>query len=78
MKSLEILRHQFAAHAMGRRFSNDQPGRLISARLLGQALREVGILDLPEFSKRLVDDVADKLENFVQELRRLFQRSTSS
>jgi len=72
MKCLEILRHQFAGHAMGRWAGNDQPGRLIPAKLLGQALRETGILELPEFAKRLVDEIAAKLENFVQELRRLF------
>jgi hypothetical protein len=62
MKALEILRHQFAGHAMGRWAGNDKPGRLVPAKLLGQALRETGLTELPEFARRLREDVASKLE----------------
>jgi len=72
MRWLEILRHQFASHAMGRHAGNDQPGRLIPAKLLGQALREIGLIKLPDFAIRLREIVASKLESFVQELNRLF------
>lgn len=69
---LEILRHQYAAHAMGRRSGNDQPGRLVSAKLLGEAWKEMGINDLEGLVKRLREEVAVKLEAFVQHLNRLF------
>jgi hypothetical protein len=72
VRRLEVLRHQFAGHAMGRWAANDQPGRLIPAKLLGQALRETGLTELPDFAERLREEVAAQLESFVRELNRLF------
>jgi hypothetical protein len=71
LRWLEILRHQYAGHAMARWGGNDRPGRLVSANLLGQAWRELGINDLEALVKRL-RDVAGKLKQFVQHLNQLF------
>jgi hypothetical protein len=72
MKFLKILRNQFAGHATAKWASGERPGELLSAEVLGTALRETGIDKLPEFAKRLRDELASQLEQFVGQMRRKF------
>jgi hypothetical protein len=72
MKWLEILRSQFAGHAHAVWYGNNKPGKIIPPKLLGQALRETGLTDLPGFASRLRDEFAVMLETFIQKLRQIF------
>ncbi|MBI4522772.1 MAG: hypothetical protein HY695_03040 [Deltaproteobacteria bacterium] len=72
MKFLEILRHQFAGHATAKSATGKKPGKLISAKLLGIALRETGIDKLPEFATSLREKLAPQLEKFIDQMRRKF------
>jgi len=72
VKWLEILRSQFAGHAHARWSGNNKPGRIIPPKLLGQALRETGLIDLPGFASRLRNDFSTELETFIEEMRQRF------
>ncbi len=72
VKFLRILRNQFAGHATAKWASAEKSGELLSGEVLGTALREIGLDKLPEFAKRLRDELSSQLEQFIGQMRRKF------
>lgn len=61
--SFEIIRSQYTAHAVARRArAGLTPGRLVSAPILGRALRRTGLWDAQTFLRRVREDLVPAVE----------------
>ena len=61
-KDFEMVRHQFAGHAIGSKATPARPARILSGRSLGNALKQTGLSDLPRFLKRIQAEVLPGVE----------------
>jgi hypothetical protein len=48
----ETVRGQYAGHSFAKRATNTRPGRIVDPRVLGKALRQIGLFEPTEFLKR--------------------------
>jgi len=71
-KAFAILRHQYAGHATGNRGNRTTPGRLLPARVLGKAIRDSGLHDLPAFLERIKTELAPVIERVRDEVGRRY------
>jgi hypothetical protein len=68
----EIVRHQYAGHSTSRKATSTQPGRILSASVLGNALRETGLWDFEAFFKRVLAELVPGVERVRDELVRRY------
>ena len=71
-KAFELLRHQYAGHATGKGATASSPGRLLPARVLGRAIRDARLHDLPAFRRRIRMELAPALEGLRDEIGRRY------
>jgi hypothetical protein len=75
----ETIRGQYAGHSFAKRATNTRPGRIVDPRVLGKALREIGLFEPAEFLKRArglvpgVEKVRDELSRRYPEARQFLK-----
>ncbi len=75
-KSFVMLRHQYAGHATANKGEGNKPGKIVSAKLLGEALRETGVFELEAFLKRVEEQLLPGAFKTIDELNRLYPEVT--
>jgi len=59
-------------HAIGRKATGGRPGRVISAKALGKALRSTGLWEADTFLRRVREEFVPSLQTIRDELFRRF------
>lgn len=71
-KAFEIVRHQYAGHAIAKPAKSGRPGRMLTAGQLGRALRRTSLWDAEAFLLRIREELVPAVERVRDELFRRF------
>lgn len=71
-KSFEMVRHQYAAHAIAKRSKRGRPARAMRAKTLGEVLRRSGLLNADEFLLRVKEELVPGVEKVRDEIFRKY------
>ena len=71
-KSFEVVRNQYAGHATSHKATRSKPGRIISAPVLGMALRQTGLWEMEAFLNRVQEELVPGVERVHNKLLSLY------